>query len=194
MEPDSAKLRVYLAAHAKRGIFHPKWAPPFREVLEAGVANFREQPFDEADRILSRQRWFRGDAATLAQVTAPFAWNKKWESKSDQISVSFYAPGKVVAHQPTSTATPLKADSSIFPKAIVELIGAHFKLGGVAWSNEHESDVRKFWELLAARHTVPIRLNPTAHEKLEAYLFLRAWLRPKVSPSQFDEIWRELQN
>ena len=188
LRPDSPKLRAYLAANSNLGVFHPKWQPPFREVLENGFALFYEQPFDEAERAWTQQRWVRGDAASLDRITLPFAWQKYPPPVPPHaLRTHFYGVWPKSEQPPTSAPVPLKTNHGFLPVVIIDLIAAHFQMSGLNWHCEHDAQRRKFWQMGAPAHAV-LTTEPTAHEQLEAQLFVRAWLQDKLAPAQVAEI------
>lgn len=193
MESDSPQLHKYLAANPNLGIFHPKWAPPFREVLEDNFNLFYDQLFEESERQLTQQRWFRGDAATLDRLVAPFVWHQ-YSPVPIHLLVSFNGGEIDSDRTPTSGPMPLETQSNLFPKNFKNLFAEHFHLGGIAWREHHWHgvDERKFWNLQKATYFARINANPSAHEQLEAQLFLRDWLTDKLSPSQIEKILKSL--
>ena len=194
MEPDSPKLRRYLLANAGLGIFHPKWEPPFREVLEENWNLFYDQIFDENDRNLTQQRWFRGDAATLDRLTAPFVWHKHLPVPPHML-LRFKGTRKNSEGPPVSDAMPLTTDDDVLPKIFRALIADHFHIGGIAWSEHHWNgvDERKFWNLEEATYCARVHADPTAHQQLETQLFLRDWMQHKLAPNKIAEILNSLR-
>ncbi len=193
MDADSPKLRAYLAANAKLGVFHFRWKPPFREILEEDWELFYHQILDENDRQLTQQRWFRGDAATLDRLVAPFIW-RQYNPVPPHIMLRFHGVGNSAQGPPSSAPLPLTTSGGLLPKDFQNVLTDHFHAGGIAWSEHHWHgvDERRFWQAEASTHLVKAAANPTAHEQLEAQLFLRDWLADKLAPARIEEILNSL--
>lgn len=177
LKPDSPKLTAYLRKNG--GIFHPKWRPPFREVLGQLWDGFFDQPMSEADRALTEARWVRGDATTLDKLVAPFLWNYEdlcLRSNGDLLQFSI-SKRKVMVDEEFLFPSPL------FPPNIAALFESHFAVRGVEWWSHDEYPRRGAWEFYIPPHVLSVPAEPSAHERLEALLFLREWLEGKL-PSQ----------
>ena len=194
MEADSPKLREYLASNSKLGVFHPQWKPPFREVLEENWELFYEQIFEEADRQLTQQRWFRGDAATLNRLVAPFIWQRCLPVPPHRM-VRFTGRSENASGPPTSAPVPLTTRDDLLPKDLRNLLADQFHIGGIAWREHHWHgvDKRKFWQLERATYFAKVTANPSAHEQLEARLFLRDWMRETLSLAEFEKLKKYLE-
>ena len=194
MDADSPKLRDHLAKGANLGVFHFKWKPPFREVLEENWERFYDQIFDEDDRQLTQQRWFRGDAATLDRLVAPFVWRRELPVPPHRI-LRFHGIQNNAPRPPTSAPVPLTTDDDLLPKKLRITLADHFHVGGIAWSDHHRQavDVRKFWELQETTHLAKVAANPSAHQQLEAQILLRDWLAGKLAPARIEEILNSLR-
>ena len=195
LQPNSRELHRYLASESRPGIFHAKWKPPFRQVLEQSFARFYEQPFTRQDRDLTAYRWFRGDAALLRQLIVPFIWKNALSKDAVSPAITLMFSTEYPEDKPESTPKPLYLKEQFFPLTLRELIPAHFEIGGISWevSHFHEAEKRQFWDLHPLTHTMKVSSIPSAHQQLEAHLFLRDWLTGKLPPAQVGEILNSLR-
>lgn len=181
LKPISPKLSAYLR-DARVGVFHPKWSPPFREVLDAGIEDFWEQPLDEDDRLLTQRRWICGDGATLNKLVAPFVWANKTllcHPVEGWFKFTFV---------PNQNRDDFFLPLETFPATAKDVLESYFQVQGVKWEKRHERPTRAAWEFYKSPHIFQVPAEPSAHERLEAHLFLREWLRDKLPPSQIEAI------
>jgi len=176
LKPNSPRLAVYLETN--RGIFHPKWAPPFREVLKDGFGDFFSQPLTEENRALTQERCVKGDEATLCRLVSPFVW--RFREQFPGLSNDLWRIQTLT--EEVWGENQLVFPASTFPPNVSALLEWHFKTRGVDWGTHHERPIRSAWEFYSTK-TIRISAEPSAHERLEALLFLREWLEGKL-PSQ----------
>ena len=199
LRPDSPKLRRYLADNSRLGVFHPKWKPPFREVLQKGFGLFGEQPFDQTQRALT-MRWLGGDEGTLKQIVAPFLWHNFAAATpaATPLYARFIGRHRGLDKRPIAAGAPrgIQPKVDIFPQLFKHLLERHFQVTGVSWTtnfNAEDANRRSAWHLNVGEYEVQVSSTPTAHERLEAHLCLRDWLADKLAPAQVEDILNSLR-
>ena len=154
--------------------------------------NWRDVPKDALEG--EELHWICGSLAELERLTCALAfWLWKWESDSVSFVYSSESEhgnaGLLFVNEKTASKGLLSFPEHIAPGilTLAALFLDYHTPVGFCWEFQDAAGGRNSWDAEPLQISVSME-PPSAHEKLEAGLLLREWLRGKVGQSEIDEL------
>lgn len=194
LEDEMARSVAKSLARSNLGVFHPKWNPHFKtdRLLRFNWPTAHRP--DERTKSLVATRWVRGDARTFDRLLAPLLWTgavRAHRIHEGTLYCDFDAHLAFLSPAPTTYDRVL---SRQIPAPMSDIIDNHFCIAGVDWAGDPMHPTPPYYQTYGPSHTVQTTANPTAHERLEAHLFLRDWLQGKLAPAQISDVLQSIQH
>ena len=175
------------------------WESPF-QLEEEDLDAMRSREFSEVERQSEALFWLRGSRSQWKQVlqscaTVYFASSATRENKREMTVGGNRSYG--FAHAPFFVGWMDGVEDGggwLLPPAWREIFTRNFVYVGWSWSrrSRHPENLRSGWKVKPSVISANIRLSlhPSQHELLEARLFLRDWLRGKVTDDEIESLLR----
>ena len=173
------------------------WDSPF-ELEEDHLKVISSREFPQAERQNQTLFWLRGSRAQWKQVLQACATVHFASSATREDKRSLTAEGRRFygfAHSPFFVGWMDGVEDGggwRLPSAWRELFTRSFVYTGWSWSrrNKQPENLRSGWKVKPSviSANIQLTLHPSQHQQLEARLFLRDWLRDKVSAEQIAKL------